>query len=209
MITIDNPVDSPDAALIDHWEEAICDARILSPREYYDAISNFGNRVKHEFYDDQVIVDFEIPLSEMIGNFFDHLKSATSGYASVEYSVKEFRRCDLDLVIFHLNGDPVDALTFLVYKDKARKFSENYAKRLKEILPPQLFAVAIQAKVGGKIIARESIKALRKDVLAKLYGGDQTRKDKLLKKQKKGKKLMRTLGKIEVKPDVFFKLLKK
>ena len=181
----------------------------MIPREYLEPLSYLGYPEHQEFLDDQVLLIYRIPLSQMIGNFFDRLNSATSGYASIEYKIIGHEPCDLVKVIFHLNGEPVDALTFLVYREKARQFSLHYARKLKTILPPQQFAVAIQAKIGGKIICRESIKALRKDVTAKLYGGDNTRRTKLLDKQKKGKIIMRQLGKINVNADVFFKLLKR
>ena len=151
---------------------------------------------------------YELPLSELISDFFDQLKSQSQGYASLDYEHSHYERSDIRKVTFHLNGDPVDALTFLVHESRMIHFAKGYAKKLQEILPPQLFKIAIQAKVGGKIIAREDIKALRKNVLAKLYGGDQTRKDKLLKRQKKGKKEMRMMGTIPVTSDTFLKLLK-
>lgn len=158
---IDNPVDAPDPVLIDHWEEAICEATIMAPRQYYDAISNIGENISQEFLDEQVMLKFHIPLTEMIGDFFDVLKSSTSGYASVEYKVIGFRPTELVKVVFHLNGEAVDALTFLVYKDKARKFAAHYATKLRDILPRQQFAIAIQAKIGPKVVAREDVKAYR------------------------------------------------
>lgn len=159
--------------------------------------------------EDQVKMVYDLPIAEMIEDFFDILKSITSGYASLEYKPKEYRLTSLSKVIFYLNGEPVDALTFLVFKENARPFAKRYCEKLKDILPRQQFHVAIQAKIGGKIIARSTLKSYRKDVTAKLYGGDNTRRTKLLDKQKRGKKLMRQLGKINVSSDVFFELLKK
>ena len=151
---------------------------------------------------------YELPLSELVTDFFDTLKSLSQGYASLDYEHNRYEQSDIKKVVFHLNGDPVDALSFLVHEQRARTFARGYAKRLKEILPAQLFKIAIQAKVGGTIISREDVKALRKDVTAKCYGGDITRKRKLLDKQKKGKKAMRMLGSVPVGADVFLKLLK-
>ena len=151
---------------------------------------------------------YTIPLSELIINFFDALKSVSQGYASLDYEHKEYRPADISIVRFHLNGDPIDALTFLVHQERSLNFAKGYAVKLKNLLPSQLFKVAIQAKVGGKIIAREDVKAQRKDVTAKCYGGDITRKKKLLEKQKKGKKQMRMLGSVPVDASLFLGLLK-
>lgn len=152
---------------------------------------------------------FNIPLAELVMDFFDRLKSVSQGYASLDYEHKEYREADINIVVFYLNGDPVDALTFLVHTLKAASFAKDYAKRLKDLLPSQLFKIAVQAKVGSKVIAREDVKAARKDVTAKCYGGDISRKRKLLDKQKKGKKQMRMLGSVPVDSGLFLGLLKK
>ena len=153
-------------------------------------------------------MEYEIPLAELITDFFDTLKSLSQGYASLDYEHNRYEVSDIKKVIFYLNGEPVDALSFLMHEKRVRSFASGYAKRLKEILPAQLFQIAIQAKVGGKVMARETIKATRKDVTAKCYGGDVTRKRKLLDRQKKGKKELRMLGNVPVGADVFLKLLK-
>lgn len=155
-----------------------------------------------------VQLQYSMPLSELIINFFDSLKSVSQGYASMDYEHKQYVMADIKIVVFHLNGDPVDALTFLVHSERAIPFAKDYALRLKELLPSQLFKIAIQAKVGGKVIAREDVKAARKDVTAKCYGGDISRKRKLLDRQKKGKKQMRMLGSVPVDSNLFLGLLK-
>ena len=144
----------------------------------------------------------------MITDFFDRMKSISSGYASLDYDFKKFELSDVVKVVFHLNGEPVDALTFLIHESRAVSFAKGYCLKLKDLLPTQLFKIAIQGKIGGKVIAREDIKAMRKDVTAKCYGGDVTRKRKLLDKQKRGKKRMRMLGNVPVNADVFLGLLK-
>jgi len=151
---------------------------------------------------------FDMPLSELITDFFDKMKSISSGYASLDYEFKKFQFADIVKVVFCLNGDNVDALTFLIHDSRAVSFAKAYCIKLKELLPAQLFKVAIQGKIGGKVIAREDIKAMRKDVTAKCYGGDVTRKKKLLEKQKRGKKRMRMLGNVPVNAEVFLGLLK-
>lgn len=163
-----------------------------------------------EFLNDSKVVNytFEIPLAELITDFFDRMKSCSSGYASLDYDFKKFEEADIVKVAFALNGDSVDALTFLIHESRAVDFAKSYCRKLKELLPAQLFKVAIQGKIGGKVIAREDIKAVRKDVTAKCYGGDVTRKRKLLEKQKRGKKRMRMLGNVPVDSEVFLGLLK-
>ena len=215
VIDVSNPVEMPDPVKIKQWEEAYWDTTIMTPKDYFKEVHTLctnkrGEQTSQEFIEDNVIMKYSIPLSEMIDDFFDVLKSISSGYASIEYKVKEFRPTELEQVIFHLNGESVDALTFLVFKEKARQFAQYYTNKLIDILPRQQISIAIQAKIGGKVICRGDIKAFRKNVTARWHGGgDPTRKRKLLENQKRGKKLMRSLGKINVEPDVFFKLLKK
>ena len=212
---IENPCDLESPELIKEWFEPICNATILTPIEYVKNVKSLCNdrrgMITHEEYlnDGKVVsMQWDIPLAEIVINFFDRLKSISSGYASLDYEHKEYREADIKIVVFHLNGDPVDALTFLVNSQRAISFSKEYASRLKELLPSQLFKIAIQAKVGSKVIAREDVKATRKDVTAKCYGGDITRKRKLLEKQKKGKKRMKMLGNVPVDSNLFLGLLK-
>ena len=156
----------------------------------------------------RVMLEYEMPLNEIIYDFFDTLKSNTKGYASLEYELTEYRKSDLVKLYIHINNEQVDALSFIVHKDTAYTRGRKMAEKLKTVIPRQLFEVPIQAVVGGKIIARETISALRKDVLAKCYGGDITRKKKLLEKQKKGQKKMRQIGNVEVPQEAFLAVLK-
>lgn len=186
---IDNPVEIEKPDLIREWYEPISTASVLTPVEYVKAIKQLcqdrrGQQETEEYLQDGNVValTYDIPLAELVIDFFDRLKSVSQGYASLDYEHKEYRRADIKIVVFHLNGDPVDALTFLVHEQRAIAFSKQYATRLKELLPRQLFKIAIQAKVGGKVIARADVGAMRKDVTAKCYGGDISRKRKLLDK---------------------------
>jgi GTP-binding protein LepA len=156
----------------------------------------------------RVTLEDEMPLNEIIYDFFDTVKSKTKGYASVDYEFKEYRRADLVKPHLRINGEDVDALSFIVHKDSAYERGRKMAEKLKKVIPRQLFEIPIQAVVGGKIIARETLSAMRKDVLAKCYGGDITRKKKLLEKQKKGKKKMRQIGNVEVPQEAFLAVLK-
>ena len=208
-------MDITDPDLIKYWYEPICTANIIAPAEYIKTVKSLchdrrGQIEAEEYMNDGRVVSLqiELPLAELVLDFFDKLKSISQGYASLDYEHKEYKLADVKLVQFHLNGDPVDALTFLVHAERAIAFSKGYAARLKELLPSQLFKIAIQAKVGGKVIAREDVRAQRKDVTAKCYGGDISRKRKLLDKQKKGKKAMRMLGSVPVSASLFLGLLK-
>mmetsp|Transcript_9584 Transcript_9584/g.16101 ORF Transcript_9584/g.16101 Transcript_9584/m.16101 type:complete len:272 (+) Transcript_9584:185-1000(+) len=180
---VDNPLDIKRPELIKSWYEPICTANILTPSDYLKGIISLCNDrraipVREEYLNEGKLVSltYDIPLSELVIDFFDRLKSLSQGYASLDYEIKEYQETEIDIVTFYLNGDPIDALTFLVHQSRAVSFSKGYAAKLKDLLPAQLFQVAIQAKVGGKVIARENIKANRKDVTAKLYGGDRTRR---------------------------------
>lgn len=211
---ISNPTNYPDPALIQSAQEPITDAHIYAPSEYVGNIMELcqdrrGNFIGMNYIDsDRVDIHYELPLAEIIYDFFDTLKSRTRGYASFDYEMKEYRESKLVKLDIMLNGETVDALSFIIHADKAYARARKMAEKLKDNIPRQLFEVPIQACIGGKIIARETVKAMRKDVLAKCYGGDITRKKKLLEKQKEGKKRMRSLGTVEVPQEAFMAVLK-
>ena len=211
---IDNPTNYPDPALIAKAEEPMTDAHIYSPSEYVGNIMELcqdrrGIFIGMDYIDsDRVDIHYEMPLAEIIYDFFDTLKSRTRGYASFDYELKDYKESKLVKLDIMLNGDVIDALSFIIHADKAYGRARKMAEKLKMKIPRQLFEVPIQACIGGKIIARETVKAMRKDVLAKCYGGDITRKKKLLEKQKEGKKRMRQLGTVEVSQEAFMAVLK-
>ncbi len=214
VVTIDNPTNLPEPSEIDYMEEPIVRAAILSPKEYVGSIMELcqdrrGTYVDMEYLDEnRVQLNYLLPLNEIIYDFFDALKSRTRGYASFDYEFEKYSKSDLVKLDMLLNGEMVDALSFIVHKDRAYSRGRKMAEKLKEVIPRQLFEVPIQAAVGGKIIARETVKAMRKDVLAKCYGGDISRKRKLLEKQKEGKKRMRQVGSVEVPQEAFMSVLK-
>ncbi len=211
---IDNPTNYPDPAHIAFAEEPIAEAHILSPTEYVGNIMELCQQRRGVFQDmkylDQTRVDihYELPLNEIVYDFFDVLKSRTKGYASFDYELKGYRKSELVKLDILLNGDVVDALSFIVFAGNAYARGRRLCEKLRDNIPRQLFEVPIQAAIGGKIIARETVRAMRKDVLAKCYGGDITRKKKLLEKQKEGKKRMRQLGSVEVPQEAFMAVLK-
>ena len=213
-LSIDNPTNYPDPAGIASAEEPIANAHIYAPSEYVGNIMELcqerrGNFMDMKYIDtDRVDIHYELPLNEIIYDFFDALKSRTRGYASFDYELLGYRKSELVKLDILLNGETVDALSFILHAEKAYPRARKMTEKLKEKIPRQLFEVPIQACVGGKIIARETVKALRKDVLAKCYGGDITRKKKLLEKQKEGKKRMRQLGTVEVPQEAFMAVLK-
>lgn len=214
VINIDNPTNYPDPSLIAEADEPITDAHIYAPSEYVGNIMELCQDRRGIFKDmiyieaDRVDIHYELPLNEIIYDFFDTLKSRTRGYASFDYELKGYQKSNLVKLDIMLNGEIVDALSFIIHTDKAYSRARKMAEKLKEKIPRQLFEVPIQACIGGKIIARETVKAVRKDVLAKCYGGDITRKKKLLEKQKEGKKRLRKLGSVEVPQDAFMAVLK-
>lgn len=214
ILTIDNPTNLPDVSEIDYMEEPIVRASILSPKEYVGSIMELcqdrrGTYIDMEYLDEtRVQLNYFLPLNEIIYDFFDALKSRTRGYASFDYEFERYEQSDLVKLDMLLNGEMVDALSFIVHSDRAYSRGRRMAEKLKEVIPRQLFEVPIQAAVGGKIIARETVKAMRKDVLAKCYGGDISRKRKLLEKQKEGKKRMRQVGSVEVPQEAFMSVLK-
>ena len=213
-ILIDNPSKFPQPDEIDVAYEPIMKASVISPTEYIGGIMELcqdrrGNFIDMKYIDtERVEIHYELPLNEIIYDFFDALKSRSKGYASLDYELKDYQSSKLVKLDFMLNGEVVDALSFIVFEDRAYGRARKIAEKLKENIPRQLFEIPIQAAIGAKIIARETVKAMRKDVLAKCYGGDITRKKKLLEKQKEGKKKMRKLGSVEVTPEAFMAVLK-
>ena len=213
-VEIDNPTHYPDPATIASCEEPFTDAHIYSPAEYVGAIMDLCQDRRGVFKNmdyitpDRVDIHYELPLNEIIYDFFDSLKSRTRGYASFDYEICDYRKSNLVKLDVLLNGDIVDALSFIIHSDKAYSKARKIAERLKDNIPRQMFEIPIQIGIGGKIIARETVKAMRKDVLAKCYGGDITRKKKLLEKQKEGKKRMRHFGTVEVPQEAFMAALK-
>lgn len=213
-IVIHTPNDLPDASVLDFVEEPFIEAQIITKPEYIGVIMTLclekrGTLTKqHYLTQDRVELTFELPLAEIVFDFYDRLKSISRGYASFDYTPINYRQSDLVKLDIKLNNENVDALSALVHRDKAYAFGRKICARLKDLLPRQQFMIAIQAAIGAKIIARETISALRKDVTAKCYGGDISRKRKLLEKQKKGKKKMRQIGSVEVPQKAFLDVLK-
>ena len=214
VVMIDNPTNYPDPSKIANSEEPFVEAHIYTPEEFVGNLMELCQERRGVFknmsYLDETRVDlqYDLPLGEIVYDFFDSIKSRSKGYASYEYEFKEFMPSKLVRLDILLNGEPVDALSLIVHADKAYERGRKLAEKLKDNIPRQLFEVPIQAAIGGKVIARETVKAYRKDVLAKCYGGDITRKKKLLEKQKEGKKKMRQLGTVEVPSEAFTAVLK-
>ena len=213
-LTIENPSDYPDPGRIAKQEEPYVDAHIYTPTEYVGSLMDLcqdrrGTMIDMKYLDaERVDLHYELPLGEIVYDFFDAIKSRSRGYASYDYEMKGFKESKLVKLDMLLNGDMVDALSMVVHADKAYAKGRRLAERLKENIPRQMFEIPIQAAIGGKVIARETVKAMRKDVLAKCYGGDITRKKKLLEKQKEGKKKMRQLGSVELPSEAFTAVLK-
>ncbi|MBQ2825721.1 MAG: translation elongation factor 4 [Clostridia bacterium] len=214
VLRVDNPTNYPAPEEIEIAAEPVVKANIITPTEYVGGIMDLCQDRRGDFIDmkyidtERVELHYDLPLNEIIYDFFDALKSRSRGYASLDYELSEYRPSKLVKLDIMLNGDVVDALSFIVHEEKAYARARKIAEKLKENIPRQLFEIPIQAAIGSKIIARETVKAMRKDVLAKCYGGDITRKKKLLEKQKEGKKKMRQLGSVEVSPEAFMAVLK-
>ncbi|NLF34386.1 MAG: elongation factor 4, partial [Clostridiales bacterium] len=214
LLRVDNPHNYPDPVAIDETREPYVKATIISPPDYVGNIMPLCQERRGEFLDMQYLdanlveLHYKLPLNEIIYDFFDTLKARTKGYASLDYEFSEYRPSDLVKVDLLLNGEQVDALSFIAHREKAYGRARRICERLKENIPRQLFEVPVQAAIGGKVIARETVRAMRKDVLAKCYGGDITRKKKLLEKQKEGKKKMRTLGSVQLPTEAFMAVLK-
>ncbi|MEN4335691.1 translation elongation factor 4, partial [Streptococcus pyogenes] len=213
MIEVSNPSEFPDPTRVAFIEEPYVKAQIMVPQEFVGAVMELSQRKRGDFVtmdyidDNRVNVIYQIPLAEIVFDFFDKLKSSTRGYASFDYDMSEYRRSQLVKMDILLNGDKVDALSFIVHKEFAYERGKIIVEKLKKIIPRQQFEVPIQAAIGQKIVARSDIKALRKNVLAKCYGGDVSRKRKLLEKQKAGKKRMKAIGSVEVPQEAFLSVL--
>lgn len=214
IVELYNPEDLPKPQEISYIEEPFVNTKILTPKEYVGNIMELCQRRRGIYIDMQyldenrVTLMYDMPLNEIIYDFFDNLKSKTKGYASLDYEFKEYKKSDLVKLDIHINGEEVDALSFIVHKDSSYDRGKKMVEKLKEVIPRKLFKIPIQAAVGGQIIARETISAMRKDVLAKCYGGDISRKKKLLEKQKRGKKKMREIGNVEIPQEAFLSVLK-
>ena len=214
QVMIDNPTNLPPVQEIESMEEPFVDASVITPQDYVGAIMELCQDKRGIFRDmkyiegGRVLLSYDMPLNEVIYDFFDQLKSRTRGYASFDYELKGYVKSDLVKLDMLLNGDICDALSMIVHKDRAYPRGRSIAEKLKDVIPRQMFEIPIQAAIGGKVIARETVKAMRKDVLAKCYGGDISRKRKLLEKQKEGKKRMRQLGSVQVPSEAFMAVLK-
>ena len=214
MVEVSNPAELPPQTEINHIEEPYVRATVIVPSDYVGAVMEISQEKRGEFKSmdyldtNRVMITYHIPLNEIIFDYFDRLKSATRGYASLDYELADYKESKLVKLDILLNGDPVDALSTIVHKDRAVTRGRQLAAKLKEIIPQQMFEIPIQAAVGSKIIARENVRAHRKDVLAKCYGGDISRKRKLLEKQKEGKKRMKAVGSVEIPQEAFMAILK-
>jgi GTP-binding protein LepA len=212
-LLVENPALMPAAVVIEDVQEPYVRARIMCPAEYIGPIMTLGMERRGiyrntRFLDTvRVELDWEFPLGEIILDFFDKMKTVSRGYASLDYEMLEYRSSDLVRLDMLINGDAIDAFSVIVHRDKAYEWGRKVAEKLKELIPRQLFEVAIQATIGQKVIARETVKPLRKDVLAKCYGGDISRKRKLLEKQKEGKKRMKQVGSVEIPQEAFLAVL--
>jgi GTP-binding protein LepA len=212
IVMVDNPANLPETSKISEIREPIIEAHILVPQEHLGGVINLciekrGVQIKLHYVGGQVQASYELPLAEVVLDFFDRLKSATRGYASFEYEFKRFQASALVKFDLLINGEPVDALSVIVHRDHAQTRGRDLTERMKDLIPRQMFEVAIQAAIGSKVIARSTVKALRKNVTAKCYGGDATRKRKLLEKQKAGKRRMKLVGRVEIPQEAFLAVL--
>ena len=212
IMHLSNPADLPSVNRIREIREPMIRANILVPEKYLGQVITLceerrGRQVNLQFTGGQVVVTYELPLNEVVLDFFDRLKSVSRGYASMDYEFSRFQGGPLVKMDILINGEKLDALSWIVHRDFAERRGRELAGRLKDLIPRQMFEVAIQAAIGAKIIARETVKAMRKDVLAKCYGGDITRKRKLLEKQKEGKKRMKQVGRVEIPQEAFLAIL--
>ncbi|MFN3578101.1 MAG: translation elongation factor 4, partial [Tabrizicola sp.] len=208
-----NPADMPDLTYVDHIEEPRIKATIMVPDEYLGDILKLcqdrrGIQLNLTYAGNRAMVEYDLPLAEVVFDFYDRLKSVTKGYASFDYSLSEYREDNLVKMSILVNEEPVDALSMMVHRDRAEARGRSMVEKLKDLIPRHMFKIPIQAAIGGRVIARETISAMRKDVTAKCYGGDATRKKKLLEKQKAGKKRMRQFGKVEIPQEAFISALK-
>ena len=213
MQELHNPADMPDVVYLDHIDEPWIRASILVPDEYMGAVLKLcedrrGSQINLSYAGNRAMLEYELPLNEVVFDFYDRLKSVTRGYASFDYKISDYRTGDLVKMSVLVNAEPVDALSTIVHRERAESRGRAMCERLKDLIPRHLFKIPIQAALGGKIIARETIAALRKDVTAKCYGGDVSRKRKLLDKQKEGKKKMRQFGRVEIPQGAFIAALK-
>jgi GTP-binding protein LepA len=213
QIEIHNPADMPDVVQIKEILEPWIEATVLTPDEYLGAVLKLcqdrrGNQKELTYIGNRAMVKYDLPLNEVVFDFYDRLKSVSKGYASFDYHLTDYREADLVKMQMLVNGDPVDALSMLVHRTRAEGRGRAMAEKLKELIPPHMFQIPIQAAIGGKVVARETVRAFRKDVTAKCYGGDVTRKRKLLEKQKEGKKRMRQFGKVDIPQEAFIAALK-
>ena len=214
IVYVDNPSKLPPRSYIERIEEPYISATIITPDEFLGGILKLtqekrGNQKGMEYIGEKrIMITYELPLNEVVFDFYDRLKSISKGYASMDYEYLDYRPSNLVKLDILLNSEPVDALSSIIHGEKAYYYGRKLAEKLKEMIPRQMFEVAIQAAIGGKVIARETVKALRKNVIAKCYGGDITRKRKLLERQKEGKKRMKQIGKVEIPQETFLAVLK-
>jgi GTP-binding protein LepA len=214
MTLVENPSKMPTGSAVDRVEEPYIKARITTPTDYIGAIMKLGQERRGEYIGMQYLdttrveLDWEFPLAEIILDFYDKLKTVTRGYGTMDYELSGYRRNPLVKLDMLINGDPVDAFSVVIHKDEAYDWGRKVAKKLKELIPRQLFEVIIQASVGSRVISRETVRPLRKNVTAKCYGGDVTRKRKLLEKQKEGKKRMKQVGTVEIPQEAFLAVLR-